>query len=54
MYVCPKCDSKNIVKGGKAIRKGGRVQALHCKDCGYRGLESKFSEIEATEETIEE
>lgn len=32
---CPKCSSDNIVKYGKVIRKGGKVQRYACNDCGH-------------------
>lgn len=41
-YICPKCKSERVVKAGKAIRRGGTIQARQCKDCGYRSPESKF------------
>jgi len=53
-YLCPKCKSERVVKAGKAIRRGGTIQARQCKDCGYRSPESKFTIIEKPVESTEE
>lgn len=32
---CPLCESVNVVKNGRTIRKGGKVQRYACNDCGH-------------------
>ncbi len=41
VLVCPGCSSKNIVRAGHPIRKGGPVQGYVCKDCGHRFIEAQ-------------
>ncbi len=53
-YLCAKCNSARVVKAGRALRRGGTVQALQCKDCGYRSPESKFIPIENPAESTDE
>jgi len=31
---CPACNSKDIVKFGRILRAGGKVQRYACNDCG--------------------
>ena len=38
---CPKCKSANIVRAGKALRRGGKVQSYKCSDCGHAFTEDK-------------
>ena len=40
---CPNCGSMNCTKSGKKVVRGGSVQAVTCKDCGYRGTLDRFT-----------
>jgi transcription elongation factor Elf1 len=39
--ICRKCNSDKVVKCGKQIRHGGKVQGYACGACGYRFVEKK-------------
>ena len=43
-YVCPVCDSLNVMKEGIKITRLGKRQRRHCKDCGSWSLDRDYIE----------